>query len=309
MSLVSKPSAGLSAPRLGDGLEVLDMGSCSLTYQAVSETFGLSAPTDQSHWPHLRSLSLHSNPLSNSHPDYTQLLRSSPALPNLQIIDGKRVKERKRKGEVQESRFDRRKRERMEERLKPSGMNTVGGEMRAWGGENLETEEVIEVAPASPVVADAKEDEKGTKKRQRPSRKGASRHGRADPVAARINQPQILDSKPREDAEPRTQAQSNHPETTKAVTTSQPISRSPTTKAQVRVPAGPLSVGKGPAPRSQTSVVQVIEIAKKEAIMKVKKRKKVGVERVSASGGIDPRDIFKAPVTESTDSGLSVGGW
>ncbi|CAD6586621.1 MAG: hypothetical protein TREMPRED_004501 [Tremellales sp. Tagirdzhanova-0007] len=312
MSLVNKTSAETSSPRRGDGLEVLDLGSCSLTYQAVSSVFGLSDPLAQSHWSHLRSLSLHSNPLSSSNPNYTQLLQSSSALPNLQIIDAKRVKERKRKGEVQESRFDRRKRERNEERVKPSGVNTVGGAMRAWGREKMMTEEVIEVAPTLPVVADLKEDEKETKKRHRPSRKGASRLRSADTEAAQITQSQILDAKAREAVTSRSRGQANPLETVKAASSSQPISNTPPTKTPVRMPVGPLGVGKalGPAPKSQTSVVQVIEIAEKDATKKGKKRKEVGIGKGSASGGIDPRELYgKAFVTENTDSGLGVGGW
>ncbi|WVQ95540.1 hypothetical protein IAU59_002637 [Kwoniella sp. CBS 9459] len=136
--------------RKGDGLEVLDLGNCSLTFASVSSLFGLSSNVTSTSskkngssttFPHLRSLSLHSNPLSTTHPNYVELLQQSPDLPNLQIIDAKRVVERKRKGEISESKSDKKARERKEGKMKPSGANVGSiGKMRSWGGEKKDEE-------------------------------------------------------------------------------------------------------------------------------------------------------------------------
>ncbi|WVR08503.1 hypothetical protein IAU60_005558 [Kwoniella sp. DSM 27419] len=133
LSLVGKGKDDTT--RLGDGLEVLDLGNCSLPYSAISSIFGLTSTPGRKKLslPHLRSLSLHSNPLGSTHPNYAELLQASADLPKLQIIDAKRVVERKRKGEIAESRSDKKARERKEGKMKPSGANVGGTKMRSWG--------------------------------------------------------------------------------------------------------------------------------------------------------------------------------
>ncbi|ORY29688.1 hypothetical protein BCR39DRAFT_531650 [Naematelia encephala] len=133
-------SSSLSSRKVGDGLEVLDLGNCSLTFDAASKIFGLAPKLhtknkNKDAWSHLRSLSLHSNPLATTHPDYTDLLQASSDLPNLQIIDTKRVRERKRKGQVQESKEERKAREKRQRKMQPTGANAGGGKMRSWGAE------------------------------------------------------------------------------------------------------------------------------------------------------------------------------
>jgi len=138
--------------RVGEGLEVLDLGNCSLPYEAIS-TFLVSRPTpkppqskkgkstgppkSEVTWPNLRSLSLHSNPLCITHPTYSEDLQASTNLPKLQIVDMKRVVERKRKGEVSETKEEKRRREKREAKMRPSGANVGGGAMRSWGGEEV----------------------------------------------------------------------------------------------------------------------------------------------------------------------------
>lgn len=162
-----------STTRQGDGLEVLDLGNCSLPYSAIEGVFIPSKSgmkPNQATW-HLRSLSLHSNPLGTTHADYAERLQSSPLLPNLQIIDAKRVVERKRKGEVNESRVDKRRREKRENKMKPSGANVDGNKvMRSWGtaaegpsGEDSDAD----AATAAGETADATDRQKdGSKKRK-----------------------------------------------------------------------------------------------------------------------------------------------
>ncbi|WVF67980.1 hypothetical protein IAT40_002742 [Kwoniella sp. CBS 6097] len=150
LSLIKKVKDGevdsnASGSKRGDGLEVLDLGNCSLTFASISSVFGMSSNATSTSskkkassitFPHLRSLSLHSNPLSSTHPNYVELLQQSADLPNLQIIDAKRVVERKRKGEISESKSDKKARERKEGKMKPSGANVgSSGKMRSWGAE------------------------------------------------------------------------------------------------------------------------------------------------------------------------------
>lgn len=127
LSLVGKPG-----DKRGDGLDVLDIGNCSLSFSAVSDVFGLGNKKPKYKW-HLRSLTLQANPLAVEQPKYAELLQASPACPNLQIIDSKRVKERKKAGVVSEPKADRKARERKEGKMKPSGANVTRGEMRVWG--------------------------------------------------------------------------------------------------------------------------------------------------------------------------------
>ncbi|WWC72487.1 uncharacterized protein I206_106449 [Kwoniella pini CBS 10737] len=136
--------------KYGDGLEVLDLGNCSLPFDIFSSIFGLNSNQQISGkskkngilWKQLRSLSIHSNPLTTTNPDYVDLLQlNNEILPNLQIIDAKRVVERKRKGEIQESKIDRRRREKKERKMKPSGTNESGKnvKMRTWGNKEENT--------------------------------------------------------------------------------------------------------------------------------------------------------------------------
>ncbi|EIW69768.1 hypothetical protein TREMEDRAFT_61533 [Tremella mesenterica DSM 1558] len=122
----------------GGGLEVLDIGNCSLSLFSVLTFFPSDTSVSDSNeksnsrWGNLRSLTLRGNPLTEEDPSYVDKL-SSANMPNLQIIDNKRIRERKRIGEIQESKEDRKMREKRERWMKPSGENLRGGKMRKWG--------------------------------------------------------------------------------------------------------------------------------------------------------------------------------
>lgn len=175
-----------SGSRAGDGLEVLDLGNCSLPYSAIEGIFippksGVKPGTAT--W-HLRSLSLHSNPLGTTHADYADRLQSSPLLPNLQIIDAKRVVERKRKGEVNESKAEKRAREKKEKKMKPSGANVDGSKvMRSWGAGDAGDDEDGSVGSADDsdvgvttnvVGKDRKEKDRGKESKKRKADKIAT---------------------------------------------------------------------------------------------------------------------------------------
>lgn len=136
LALVGKDKEGKD--RKGDGLEVLDVGNCSLPYAAVEKAFSLgpSVGRPKTTW-HLRMLTLQANPLTLEEPKYAELLQASAALPRLQIIDSKRVVERKNAGAAPETKAERRVRERAEGRvqhkMKPTGANAGKQKMREWG--------------------------------------------------------------------------------------------------------------------------------------------------------------------------------
>ncbi|KAL7422715.1 hypothetical protein Q5752_002007 [Cryptotrichosporon argae] len=175
----------------GDGLEVLDLGNCGLTLGAVGRLFGLDKArfavpaAHKPKWPHLRSVTLHSNPLALERADYADALRASPDLPKLQIIDSKRVVERKRKGEVQESRVERKRREKREAK-RATGANVGGeGNMRAWGGEGEAADGEEFWAAKAKDAGQGKEVKKGGKKRKRDekeSKEGKVREGKERPA-------------------------------------------------------------------------------------------------------------------------------
>lgn len=146
------------AGRKGDGLEVLDVGNCSLPFSAVTTAFGLgpTATKPKNIW-HLRMLTLQANPLALEEPKYAELLQASPAMPRLQIIDSKRVVERKRAGVAPETKQERRARERREKKMQPTGANAGNQKMRTWGGAGKDDVEA---------EGDEKE-EGGDRKRQR----------------------------------------------------------------------------------------------------------------------------------------------
>ncbi|WVO17296.1 hypothetical protein L204_104988 [Cryptococcus depauperatus] len=142
MALVGKSK---DSSQYGHGLQTLDIGNCSLDYQSVSSIFGLTPVKRKPLWPHLRSISLHSNPIASSHTSYSEQLQSSSDLPILQIIDAHRVVERKRKGVMPESKANRRCRERREANMRPSGANTATGKMRSWGQESRSEDAHLEI--------------------------------------------------------------------------------------------------------------------------------------------------------------------
>ena len=149
--------------RKGQGLEVLDVGSCSLG----EGTLDMLKKAD---FPILRSLTLHHNPLDVARPKYAEELQGLRNLPKLAIIDNKRVVERvKKEGGEKKS-----KKKGREVKGKPSGANTGGkGQMREWGSKRAEGEAPTGVpvhddeAATSKGEAKMREGEKKEKKRKR----------------------------------------------------------------------------------------------------------------------------------------------
>ncbi|KAK4687716.1 hypothetical protein P7C73_g2401, partial [Tremellales sp. Uapishka_1] len=265
---------------LGDGLEGLDLGNCSLSYDSIAPLFGLiSKPTKSKtniSWPHLRSLTLASNPLTITHPNYVDLLQTSDQLPNLQIIDAKRVVERKRKGEVQVSKHDRRQQVKLERRAKPTGANVVGeGTMRSWGADKAKSE-------AEGV---------GEKKEKKQKRSAEEVETEADRAVKPPKKAKVAEKKTKHRSE--------------KTLASEPIKPRPA-PAQPAPPAKPVAtetkadptavVTKAKVSRNETSVVGVVEVGSASGKKDKKKDK---------SGGVDLAQMFAKKV----DDGLGVGGW
>ncbi|KAK8850422.1 hypothetical protein IAR55_004340 [Kwoniella newhampshirensis] len=318
LSQVGKGGEDGGSNRLGDGLEVLDLGNCSLPYTAISTVFGLSTSLSKkqtsSLWSHLRSLSLHSNPLAITHPNYSELLQGS--LPKLQIIDAKRVVERKKKGQVSESKYDKKQRERKEGKMKPSGANVRSGAiMRQWGGEAAADKQVSDVeegGEGEEVVPKEKTKTK-SKKRERenevkPVRKRRHREGSADLPTATTDVPSSKKTK----------------HDVRSIPPQQPATRADPIDVRLAAPEALSHTQKDRSGKNQTAVVGVIEVKKsgEEVELTSKKKKKIKAKLRKGGdvgGGVDLKELFgkKDEVVKvgedegEVDSGLGlgVGGW
>ncbi|WWD20605.1 hypothetical protein CI109_105081 [Kwoniella shandongensis] len=344
LSLVGKGGDEDEKKRLGDGLEVLDLGNCSLPYTSISSVFGLTTGLSKKKkilWPHLRSLSLHSNPLAITHPNYAELLQASADLPNLQIIDAKRVVERKRKGQVSESKYDKKVRERKEGKMRPSGANVgVVGKMRKWGGESGDATATAATEKGE-VDADTK-DEVGSgddgngaviaKKEKKLKEKKREKKDDSAPIKKkrkhREGSAEIPTKKNEESNDNPTsnkrKKQDNIPSQSVPASTSAAVD--PTDLLRRGGAQETLShTQKDRSGRNQTAVVGVIEVKKSgeevELTSKKKKQIKAKLKKgTDVSGGVNLKELFgkkEEVVSEETGGGeeegsglgLGVGGW
>lgn len=353
-----------SNQRFGEGLEVLDIGNCSLPYEAISlflpaqnakskskakTKTSESQSGSSSTWSNLRSLSLHSNPLCISHPTYSEDLQASDLLPKLQIIDAKRIVERKRKGEVSESREERLRRERRENKMKPSGANVGGGKMRSWGAEKDGEANVKSAGEALEADAEtARTGSKNDKKRKHDTHVGNAdgpdqntagnvRRGKDETKRKRDGE-DILPAgddhktgfkKQRKDAESKTsnrpiskQAHNNEPKESRtrpaASTQAVPDGTSAATAATASTldPSALAPAAKKPF-KTETSVVGVVDVVAEKAKAGKGKKGKKGDDSTAGTKGeghggtvVDLREMFgKTSSVPDGGSGLGVGGW
>jgi hypothetical protein len=281
-----------SASRQGDGLEVLDLGNCSLPFSAVQAAF-LSKT-----WSHLRSLSLHSNPLAISHPDYATLLQDSETLPKLQIIDSKRIVQRKRKGEVQESKIERRRREKKEKkRMTGANARETTGTVRVWGGtgdqsssksaaDGNKLDQSTDIANASVATDDVKQKSDKKKKRKLDTIIPSISDARASivPLDADITAPTEKKRKRVKSAKKEVSS------------VSQSIDDLPTTRDDTKSTKPITSTtSKVPDPSTQRPKRKADD-AKVETVAK-------------SAGGVDLGKVFGKPPKKDDDGGLGVGGW
>lgn len=292
-----------SAARHGDGLEVLDLGNCSLPFSTVEALF---LGRD---WPHLRSLSLHSNPLALSHPDYSATLRDSNRLPNLQIIDAKRVVERKRKGEVQETRLEKRRREKMEKR-RMTGANAkiVTDKSRVWGGEKLaddsgalEPHSSTSIPSATAETSGELDDREGTSTDRKKRKRSGKKIEKDASLVASTPDPAQAAALPADDGGLRKKR--------KRVKGGNDALK-PDTPA-VR-PAAPASKPKRPD-AGESSTVAKAPHAQAAVVTKAKPSRKAEggkVEVVAKSaGGVNLKEAFARPKDQEQGGGLGLGGW
>jgi hypothetical protein len=313
LSLVKPSEDSSSIIKRGDGLEVLDLGNCSLKDTALSLFIPPSnTPSTKSkgplaaRWPHLRSLSLHSNPLTTTTPEYATLLQSSTDVPSLQIIDARRVVERKRKGESVVSKLERRANERKEKRAKPSGANVGSmGKVRAWGvgetGDGTEPVAVVEKATGQDKKRKVEGEEKKEKKRKR--------HHEDVPVDAATAPQRATKSK----AEAKVKADDQATSSVPVLPAGERISKKskPLGAGQ---PSQPVPVDPSTLPadtqrkpkKSETAVVGVIEVPKEASGKKGKSGKRSG--EAGASAALDLKQVF-GKKDEDEGTGLGVGGW
>ncbi|CAK9786434.1 L domain-like protein [Cutaneotrichosporon oleaginosum] len=288
----------------GDGLEVLDLGNCSLPYAAVAGVFGLSRPGKTPRWAHLRSLTLRANPLAVEVPAYADQLQASPDLPKLQIVDARRVKERARAGEVQMSRRERKAREAQEKKARPTGANGSGGKMRAWGApekEEAETEEsekkerrrsdAAEERPAKRRVEATEPKDKKKRKLDGPKAEKAEKRKREEPAAESAAEPKRKRKHGRGEEKEKGKAEAMavatpHKPVVVVKAAPQVRAAAPAVVATHVAVADPAAQRAKKPGRSETAVVGVVDVA-------------------PARGGLDLNEALK----EEEGSGLGAGGW
>lgn len=291
---------------------MLDLGNCSLPFSVIKTVFLAQD------WPQLRSVSLHSNPLAVTNPDYAEILRDSDRLPKLQIIDAKRVVERKRKGEVQESKIERRRREKKEKR-RITGANARGDteNMRVWGGkikDEVKPSDGDVKPPGKPKAKEGKaavvsEDlESEPKKRKRSARETEPvTAARKEDSSVGVPAAAAADDKESESAGANKKRKRSKPNKG-AETKDTPVVPKLTTKP---------STEKGKATANTTATAttpvlpQIAPLAKATEAKRKPKRSEGGkVETVkSSAGGVNLNEVFTKPKAQDDAGGLGVGGW
>ncbi|AAW41124.1 hypothetical protein CNA05900 [Cryptococcus deneoformans JEC21] len=316
MSVVGKGQGG--SPQYGDGLQVLDLGNCSLAYHAIASLFGLTASKRKPLWPHLRSLSLHSNPIATTHPQYSELLQASPDLPNLQIIDAHRVVERKRKGERSESKADRRARERKEGQMKPSGANVGSGKMRKWG-QVTKAEEDGDTKQATDKGANKPKLFKGEKTDVSDSVPSSRKRKHGDQTVETVTNRQtkldVPKKRKKHESAPYASSSTSIPNT--ITNTLNAPAADP--KELHRLPHQENASNINDYRKEKSAVVGLIEVNKDggEVKLSTHKRKKIqakGLVGKESTGGVDLKEVFGKGKTaekekESESTGLGVGEW
>lgn len=298
------------APRRGQGLEVLDLGNCSLPFTAVSKIFGLAGKSKTPQWGNLRSLTLRANPLALEKEDYAELLQASADLPKLQIIDSRRVVERKRKGETPETKAERRARERKEAKMRPTGANeTGGGAMRAWGKGDGEAEEPKEKKRK----AKGEEGEERTEKKRKAKGEDGNKVEKKRKAVVVEDKVVAKPKRARED-KPEADAKAKKSKPAPRVVDADPEAPGPKKRKAAPAPSAPAataptatdpSAAKPKKPsRNETAVVGVVEVGAGK-----------GERRPKSKTGVDLKAVFGGVSTggggddEASGSGLGVGGW
>lgn len=303
-----------STTRSGDGLEVLDLGNCSLPFSVIKTVFLAQD------WPQLRSVSLHSNPLAVTNPDYAEILRDSDRLPKLQIIDAKRVVERKRKGEVQESKIDRRRREKKEKR-RITGANTRGDNenMRVWGSKDKDAVKQSDgvVPPAvtpktkdGKVAAVSESSEDQPKKRKRSIREAEpdiQAKKEVSSVVVPVAAGDIESESAGANKKRKRSKTSKGAETKDAPAVPKHATKSATDKSKAIATA----TATVPVPAATSVPPQIAPLAKANETKRKPKRSEGGkVETVkSSAGGVNLNEVFTKPKAQDDAGGLGVGGW
>ncbi|KAL1409861.1 hypothetical protein Q8F55_003860 [Vanrija albida] len=298
------------AARRGQGLEVLDLGNCSLAFAAVAKVFGLGGKSKAAQWGNLRSLTLRANPLALEKEDYAELLQASADLPKLQIIDSRRVVERKRKGETPETKAERRARERKEAKMRPTGANeTAGGAMRTWGSGEAEGKEK---SGEKKRKARPEDGERGEKRRKADGKGKAEGEGKAEVRPKRVREDKVetkpevkpeAEARPKKSKAPRVvDADPEAPAPKKRKAAPAPAPPAAPTPA---TPADPSAVKPKKPSRNETAVVGVIEVGTGKGEARRPKAKTAGVDLKAVFGGA----AAPAADDEASGSGLGVGGW
>ncbi|ORX41130.1 hypothetical protein BD324DRAFT_43502 [Kockovaella imperatae] len=284
--------------RHGAGLQSIDIGNCALTWKTISSIFLSSSSrstTDEPSFPNLRSLTLHGNPACLTEPTYPALLSS--ALPRLQIVDNKRVKEKTEKKE-RETKLEKKERERKQGKMKPSGNNQATfGPMRKWG----QPEDTPEVKNKGTEMDAATTT--GEKKRKTAVKPQHERNGRPGSLVD-SNKVESMDKK-------RKAIPPDHPGP-EGVTSSEPKAKKPRRKdepSQIAEMETKSTTKSKPSKvsKSQTSVVGVVDVVGPAQ----NKHKPSSSSKATTTAGIDLKSLFDKDRDDNDDDdkGLGVGSW
>lgn len=304
--------------RKGQGLEVLDVGSCSLG----EGTLDMLKKAD---FPILRSLTLHHNPLDVARPKYAEELQGLRNLPKLAIIDNKRVVERvKKEGGEKKS-----KKKGRDVKGKPSGANTGGkGQMREWGSKRAEGEAPTSVPVHDDEAAKSKgETQKREGEKKEKKRKRSDDVEKSTPVAEKKRRSKKDDAErtktPSEltgDHDKRTQAKADARPTKERSGGSQAKTADPAPAAaviaKVADPSALTTATTKKHSKNETGVYGVVEVVGEAGPDKAKtkgskKHRDAGKEQgLPTAGAAKHTGIdLKSLVTEKGDNGLGVDSW
>lgn len=300
-----------SDSRRGLGLESLDVGSCSLDEKVLSLF-------KSARMPNLRSLTLHHNPLTTTKPDYVEALQGYGSMPKLQIVDNKRVVEKKKHEPVPKKSKNKK---RDKEKARPTGTNDAGTtKMRQWGdgtkeGDDGAEKDITTVKGYKDIVKDGSKE----KKRKRGVDAEIGEGTTTTPKSANVggkgeSTPKSHASTGKEDRSASKRAKHDSEavksKSVKVASSNVPM---PSTKA-----ADPSALTSDKAHRhsqNETGVYGVVEVGhgvESAKASKGKREKRKGASKLDdasaappTSGGID----LKAMFNKSDETGLGVGGW
>lgn len=319
--------------RSGLGLEALDAGNCSL-HAAVIDLFKTAR------LPHIRSITLHHNPLELTVPDYPAKLQALGTMPRLQIVDNKRVVERKQH-DAEAAKKAKKAKRKDKAKVKMTGFNAKEtGNKRDWGvemqtgdegqqgGQGEEDGGSDSAAKEKMGYKDVLKDGGKDKKRKRgiEADEGQKRSSKVSEETKGKRRKNDQDDKGK--STDRTKSSSGGgllaPSTGSPIAPAKPTTTAPASTAKMADPSTLTSAHAKRHSKNETGVFGVVEVAsanlagsrgpKKDRGKREKRKGDKFMEEPlqsasdgakGSTGGVDLKSVF----AKSNDTGLGVGGW